>query len=397
MRRWWLNDRVIGETQWPPGGKEGLLQGLWALPSRGLILVPYRFASGEPYPTDKHLPGRYCRAMVVDQFQRPLRDLRISVTDKCNFRCPYCMPADVFGDDYKFSPKANVLNFEEVTRLVKLFAKAGTKKIRLTGGEPLLRKGLEVLVEELHGVEGIEDITLTTNGWLFQQHGEKLVKAGVNRITFSLDSLDDEIFKKMNGRGYSVQKVLDSISFARELGLNPIKINAVVKRGANDGQILPLARFAREQGLVLRYIEYMDVGNRNGWRMDDVVPADEILNAINAEMPLEPEKPNYFGEVARRYRYKDGSGEVGVIASITKPFCGDCTRARLSTDGRIVTCLFAQDGLNLREPMRAGATDDELFGLLTDYWGNRKDRYSELRAEGGTGDQEKIEMYQIGG
>ena len=335
--------------------------------------------------------------MVVDQLQRPLRDLRISVTDKCNFRCPYCMPADVFGDDYKFSPKPNVLSFEEITQLVRVFARMGTEKVRLTGGEPLLRKGLEVLVKELHHVEGIRDITLTTNGWLFQQQGENLVKAGVNRITFSLDSLDDAIFRKTNGRDYPVQKVLDSIDHALALGLKPVKVNAVIKRGMNESQIVPLARYAQEKGLVLRYIEYMDVGNRNGWKMSDVVTAAEMLAAIDAEMPLEALPPNYQGEVARRYQYKDGTGEIGMISSISEPFCGGCTRARLSTDGRLVTCLFSHEGLNLREPLRAGESDDMLLERLVNAWTKRDDRYSELRLEGRVGKREKIEMYQIGG
>jgi cyclic pyranopterin phosphate synthase len=337
--------------------------------------------------------------MLTDKFGRPMRDLRISVTDRCNFRCPYCMPAEIYGEAYEFLPRADILTFEELTRLVGFFAELGVEKLRVTGGEPLLRNDLPQLVGMLNAIEGINDLTLTTNGYLLSQFAQQLKDAGLDRITISLDSLDDEVFKAMNGRGFTTERVLGAIETASEVGLSPIKINCVVQKGVNDHTIVDLARHFQGTGHIVRYIEYMDVGNRNGWRSEHVVPADEIIARIDAEMPLEPIESNYRGEVASRYRYKDGSGEIGIIASVTKPFCGDCTRVRLSTDGKIFTCLFASEGVSLMDPMRAGATDDDLRELLTGIWTVRSDRYSEERAANPTeqGAPRKIEMYQIGG
>ena len=337
--------------------------------------------------------------MITDKFGRPMRDLRISVTDRCNFRCPYCMPAEIYGEAYEFLPRADILTFEELTRLIGIFAELGINKLRITGGEPLLRTDLPNLVGMLTGIKSIDDLTLTTNGYLLSQFAQPLKDAGLHRITVSLDSLDDEVFKAMNGRGFTTQRVLEAIQTAADVGLSPIKINCVVQKGVNDHTIVDLARHFQGTGRIVRYIEYMDVGNRNGWRSEHVVPADEIIAKIDAEMPLEPIASNYQGEVATRYRYKDGSGEIGLIASVTKPFCGDCTRARLSTDGKIYTCLFASEGLSLKDPMRDGATDDELRKLLSGVWSLRTDRYSEERAASPseTVPARKIEMYQIGG
>ncbi|MCH7476507.1 MAG: GTP 3',8-cyclase MoaA [SAR324 cluster bacterium] len=335
--------------------------------------------------------------MILDQFQRPLRDLRISVTDKCNFRCPYCMPIEVYGEDYQFSPKSEVLTFEEIVRLTRLFVQAGAEKIRLTGGEPLLRKSLPVLVSALAGISGVKDLTLTTNGWFLAQQAEALKTAGLARVTVSLDSLDDRVAGQMNGRGYGVERVLEGINAAIAAGLTPVKVNVVVKRGENEDSVVKLARYFRRRGVIVRYIEFMDVGNRNGWRLDHVVPAAEIVEAISSEMPLEPAERQYRGEVAERYRFRDGQGEIGVISSISQPFCGDCTRARLSTNGELITCLFAEHGANLRDPMRGGATDEELFGLISRTWNGRTDRYSELRSQQTASPGRKIEMYQIGG
>ena len=337
--------------------------------------------------------------MTTDKFGRPMRDLRISVTDRCNFRCPYCMPAELFGESYKFLPKDEILSFEEITRLVRIFVDLGVQKLRITGGEPLLRNDLPKLVAMLAAIEGVDDLTLTTNGYLLAQQAQALKDAGLNRVTVSLDSLDDEIFKKMNGRGFASHRVIHGIGKAAEVGLSPIKINAVVQKGVNDDTIVELARYFRSKGHIMRFIEYMDVGNRNGWKWDEVVPAAEIIQRIDAEMPLEPLESGYRGEVAMRHRYRDGEGEIGVIASVTEPFCGDCTRSRLSTDGMIFTCLFASKGISLRDPMRSGASDDELRDLIARVWGNRVDRYSEERSELAAlqNAPKKIEMYQIGG
>jgi cyclic pyranopterin phosphate synthase len=337
--------------------------------------------------------------MLTDKFGRPMRDLRISVTDRCNFRCPYCMPAEIYGEAYEFLPRSDILTFEELTRLINIFAVLGIEKLRVTGGEPLLRKDLPQLLGMLNAIDGIKDLTLTTNGYLLSQFAQPLKDAGLSRITISLDSLDDDVFKAMNGRGFTTERVLESIRIASDVGLSPIKINCVVQKEVNDHTIVDLARHFKGTGHIVRYIEYMDVGNRNGWRSEHVVSAEEIITRIDAEMPLEPAESNYQGEVATRYRYKDGDGEIGVIASVTKPFCGDCTRVRLSTDGKIFTCLFASDGVDLMGPMRAGASDNELRGTITGTWTARSDRYSEERAANPSepGAPRKIEMYQIGG
>ncbi len=336
---------------------------------------------------------------IQDKFRRPLRDLRISVTDRCNFRCTYCMPAEIYGDRYQFLPKADLLTFEEIARLTKIAARLGAQKARLTGGEPLVRNDIEKLVAVLSEVEGIDDLTMTTNAYLLPQKAQALKDSGLHRISISLDTLDDEVFKQMNGRGFPVQKVLDGVAAAEMAGLNPIKVNAVVQRGVNDHTIVELARYFKEHGHIMRFIEYMDVGNLNGWKLDHVVPADEIVARIDAEMPLEPVESSYRGEVAMRYRYRDGGGEMGVITSVTKPFCGDCTRLRLSPEGRIYTCLFAGTGVDLRGPLRDGATDSELESLISGTWAVRTDRYSEERSAM-TGElrmRRKVEMYHIGG
>ena len=335
-------------------------------------------------------------SVITDTLDRPFRDLRISVTDRCNFRCPYCMPAEIYGERYEFLPREELLTFEEITRLTRIFAGLGAKKVRLTGGEPLVRNEIENLVGALAGIDGVDDLTLTTNAWLLPQKARALKEAGLERVTISLDSLDEEVFKRMNGRGVSTDRVLRGIDAAEKVGLTPIKINAVVQKGFNDHTLVDLARHFKERGHIVRFIEYMDVGNRNGWKLDQVVPAEEIVAIIDAEMPLEPVASTYRGEVARRYRYRDGSAEIGVIASVTMPFCGDCTRLRLSPDGTAYTCLFAGAGTDLRGPLRAGATDDELRGIVSGLWGVREDRYSELRTSM-TETREKVEMYHIGG
>jgi len=331
-----------------------------------------------------------------------MRDLRISVTDRCNFRCPYCMPAEVFGERYEFLPKSQILTFEEIERLARIFVSLGVRKLRLTGGEPLVRAELIRLVDRLSRVEGVEDLALTTNGYLLPKYAKALKEAGLRRLTVSLDSLDNEVFKRMNGRDYTKEHVLSGIEAAEAAGLRPIKINCVVQRGVNDHTIVNLARHFKGTGHIVRYIEFMDVGNLNGWELSQVVSAREILERINAELPVRPAKPGYRGEVANRYLYQDGSGEIGIIASVSNPFCGDCTRARLSTDGKLVTCLFANRGEDLREPMRSGASDEALCQLITRTWNQRRDRYSEERSANtdlsGSGHSgRKIEMYQIGG
>ena len=338
--------------------------------------------------------------MITDLFGRPLRDLRISVTDRCNFRCPYCMPAEIFGEAYEFLPKDEILTFEEISRLASLFVNAGVNKLRITGGEPLLRVDLSKLISQLAAIPGADDITLTTNGYLLAQQATQLGESGLDRITVSLDSLDDEVFKRMNGRGFGTRRVLDGIGRASEAGLNPVKINAVVQKGVNDHTLVDLARHFKGTGHIVRFIEYMDVGNRNGWKLDEVVSAAEIVAMIDAQLPLEPAEPNYVGEVANRWRYRDGSGEIGVIASVTQPFCGNCTRARLSTDGKLYTCLFATDGVDLRGPMRRGASDADLAEIIAGAWRVRRDRYSEERTElteDEAAARTKVEMYHIGG
>jgi cyclic pyranopterin phosphate synthase len=330
-----------------------------------------------------------------DTLGRPVRDLRISVTDRCNFRCVYCMPKEVFGREYRFLERRELLTFEEIERTARVFAGLGVTKIRLTGGEPLVRRELERLVEMLARVPGL-DLTLTTNGSLLPQKAAALASAGLRRITVSLDSLDEGVFRAMNDVDFPVERVLAGIEAAAAAGLAPIKVNMVVKRGANDDSVVPMARYFRETGHILRFIEYMDVGHTNGWRLDDVVPATEIVRAIDAEFPLEPLAPNYPGEVARRYRYRDGAGEIGVIASVTEPFCGACTRARLSAEGRLFTCLFATKGFDVRALLRDGASDADVAEALSDVWGARADRYSEIRSAE-TLDLPKVEMSYIGG
>jgi cyclic pyranopterin phosphate synthase len=332
---------------------------------------------------------------LLDTLQRPLRDLRISVTDRCNFRCVYCMPKEVFGPDHQFLERNQILTFEEITRLARIFAGHGVRKVRLTGGEPLVRRDLPLLVEMLAQIPDL-DLTLTTNGSLLARQAPALKAAGLKRVTVSLDSLDDETFKTMNDVNFPVQKVLDGMDAAAQVGLGPIKVNMVVKRGLNESSILPMARFFREKGYILRFIEYMDVGHSNGWRLDDVVPAAEIVRIINAEMPLEPADPNYTGEVAERWRYRDGGGEIGVIASVTQAFCSTCTRARLSAEGKLYTCLFAVKGFDFRQLLRDGATDEEISQAIGRVWSRRADRYSEIRSEN-TLSLPKVEMSHIGG
>ncbi len=333
---------------------------------------------------------------VLDKRSRPLRDLRISVTDRCNFRCTYCMPKEIFGRDYAFLPRAELLSFEEITRLARLFAEHGVTKLRLTGGEPLLRRDLERLVEMLAGIPGIADVALTTNGTALAAKAQVLKDAGLTRVTVSLDALDDETFGAMNDVRFPVVRVLDGIDAAAQAGLSPVKVNMVVKRGVNDHAIVPMAEHFRHSGHILRFIEYMDVGTTNGWRLDDVVPAAEIRNAIDASWPLEPLQANYPGEVASRYRYHDRAGEIGLISSVTQPFCGGCTRARLSAEGKLHTCLFASHGHDLRAMLRNGATDEQLAQRLRSIWTARADRYSEARTADTT-PTKKIEMSYIGG
>ncbi len=333
--------------------------------------------------------------MLTDTLHRPLRDLRISVTDRCNFRCTYCMPKEIFGPDYQFLQRADILTFEEMTRLARLFVTHGTQKIRLTGGEPLVRRDLHRLIAMLAVIPDL-DLTLTTNGSLLVKQAQALKDAGLKRVTVSLDSLDDAVFKAMNDADFPVSAVLEGMAAAAAAGLTPIKVNMVVKRGVNEDSILPMARYFREKGHILRFIEYMDVGHTNGWRMDDVTPAAEIVRVIDSEMPLEPVDPNYRGEVAGRWRYKDGSGEIGVVASVTQAFCRDCNRARLSAEGRLYTCLFAVDGHDFRGLIRGGATDEEISQAIARVWRKREDRYSEIRSES-TAALPKVEMSHIGG
>ena len=331
----------------------------------------------------------------LDTFKRPLRDLRVSVTDRCNFRCVYCMPKEVFGKDFQFLPRAEILSFEEIERLVRVFVGLGVQKVRLTGGEPLVRRNIERLVEMLAKVADL-DLTLTTNGALLAGKAAALRDAGLKRVTVSLDSLDDAVFKRMNDVDFPVAKVLEGMAAAEAAGLAPIKVNMVVKRGLNEDSILPMARHFRGTGRILSFIEYMDVGSSNGWRLDDVVSAREIVATIDRELPLEPIGKNYPGEVAERWRYRDGSGEIGVIASVTQAFCADCTRARLSADGSLYTCLFATRGHDLRGLVRSEASDAEIADAIAAIWTAREDRYSELRSEETVG-LKKIEMSFIGG
>jgi cyclic pyranopterin phosphate synthase len=335
-----------------------------------------------------------------DRLGRPLHDLRISVTDRCNFRCPYCMPAEVFGRDFAFLPRAEILRYEEIARLAAVFVSLGVRKLRITGGEPTVRRGLTDLVAMLAALRAPDgeplDLAMTTNGSALRHLARPLADAGLGRVTVSLDSLDDEVFRRMNGVDFPVARVLDGIDAAIEAGLGPVKVNVVLKRGENDGDVVRLARWAREAGHVLRFIEYMDVGTTNGWRLDEVVPAAEVVETIGRVWPLEAEPPAYPGEVAERWRYRDGAGEIGVIASVTQPFCGACTRARLSAEGKLYTCLFSAVGHDLRGPLRTGLPDGELADLIAGAWGARDDRYSDLRAAA-TEHLPKIEMFALGG
>jgi GTP 3',8-cyclase len=332
---------------------------------------------------------------LVDTRGRTLHDLRVSITDRCNFRCRYCMPKEIFSREYEFLQRELLLSFEEITRLTRVFHSLGVTKVRITGGEPLVRKGVEELIAELAEV-GLDDLTLTTNGSLLARKAEALAAAGLNRITVSLDSMDPEVFAAMNDVDFPVSAVLEGVDAAAAAGLTPVKINMVVKRGVNSDGVVDMAEYFRGTGHIVRFIEFMDVGMSNGWRLKDVVPAQEILESIADRHPIEPINPNYDGEVATRWRYKDGAGEIGVITSISKPFCGDCSRARLSAEGVLYTCLFASGGIDFRAPLRAGATDQELAKMVTDVWEQRTDRYSEMRSEA-TLDLPKVEMSYIGG
>ena len=332
---------------------------------------------------------------ITDKLGRAVRDLRISVTDRCNFRCVYCMPKEIFGRDYRFLERKELLTFEEIERLARIFVDLGVRKIRLTGGEPLVRRNIEQLIAKLAAIEGL-DLTLTTNGSILEKKAAGLRAAGLHRVTVSLDSLEEDIFTAMNDVDFPVERVLAGIEAAARAGLTPVKVNAVVKRGLNDAGVVDMARYFKGTGHILRFIEYMDVGNTNGWKMDDVVPAGEIISMIDSEMPLEPIEPNYPGEVAERWRYRDGSGEVGVIASVTRAFCGSCTRARISVEGSLFTCLFSTGGTDLRALLRSGAPDGDVAGLISSVWRGRQDRYSEIRSSETAG-LAKVEMSYIGG
>jgi len=347
-------------------------------------------------PENGAQPAARPRSAATDAFGRPLHDLRISVTDRCNFRCTYCMPKEVFGRAYKFLGRSEVLTFEEITRLARAFAALGVQKIRLTGGEPTVRRDLPTLIGMLAGIDGLRDLTMTTNGSRLREMAPALKAAGLQRVTVSLDSLDDAVFRSMNDADFPVSQVLDGIEAARRAGFAPIKINMVVKKGVNDHTVVDFARHFQGSGYIVRFIEFMDVGNSNGWRLDDVVPAADIVGMIGRELPLAPAAPQYRGEVAGRWRYQDGSGEIGVISSVTQPFCHDCTRARLSADGRLYTCLFAVAGHDLRALLRGGQSDEEIAAFLRTLWSARQDRYSELRTSRTPG-LPKPEMSYIGG
>jgi len=365
-------------------------------------LADLRYASRVPsVPANPSAPT----GLLADTLGRPLRDLRISVTDRCNFRCSYCMPSEIFDKNYVFLPQTSLLSFEEIARLAGIFVAHGVEKIRLTGGEPLLRKHLEVLIEMLARLQTPEgkplDITLTTNASLLARKAQSLKDAGLQRVTVSLDALDDGIFRRMNDADFPVVDVLRGIESAQKVGLSPVKINMVVKRGTNDGEILPMARHFRHSGAVLRFIEYMDVGATNGWRMDEVLPSMQVIERINAEFPLVAIDANYTGETAERWRYADGAGEIGVISSVTHAFCGDCNRARLSTEGKLFLCLFASQGHDLRALLRGGFADEQIAAAVGPIWQARSDRYSELRAalppDAAPANGKRVEMSYIGG
>ncbi len=372
-------------------------------PKKIIPLAEIRYASRVPLiPAGFSAPT----GLLSDTLGRPLRDLRISVTDRCNFRCNYCMPREVFDKDYAFLPQSSLLSFEEITRLARIFVAHGVEKIRLTGGEPLLRKHLELLVEMLAKLQTPAgkalDITLTTNGSLLAKKAQSLKDAGLQRVTVSLDALDDTIFRRMNDADFPVADVLKGIEVARQVGLAPIKVNMVVKRGTNDAEILPMARHFRNSGVVLRFIEYMDVGATNGWRMDEVLPSAQVIERLGAEFPLAAIDPNYSGETAERWRYADGAGEIGVISSVTQAFCSECNRARLSTEGKLFLCLFANQGHDLRALLRGNHADEQIAAAIGPIWQARGDRYSELRAalppDASPADGKKrVEMSYIGG
>jgi GTP 3',8-cyclase len=335
---------------------------------------------------------------LTDRFGRPLHDLRISVTDRCNFRCRYCMPKEIFGPNFAFLPRTEILSFEEIARVAHIAADLGVRKFRLTGGEPTLRAELPKLVEMLAEIPDTE-IAMTTNGTLLASQAEALAAAGLDRVTVSLDSIDDPVFRQMNDMDFPVAMVLEGIDAAERAGLAPVKVNAVVRKGVNDHTLLDLARHFRGTDHIVRFIEFMDVGTTNGWKLDEVIPSADLVAAIDAEFPLEPAEPNYEGEVARRYRYRDGAGEIGFITSVTQPFCGSCSRARVSAEGQLYTCLFATSGSDLRSKLRDGTSDEELKTLLSGIWRDRTDRYSALRSEA-TEDLEhrpRVEMSYIGG
>ena len=372
---------------------------------RTIPLVDHR-SKVLPTPAAAFAPASRMAAtgLLGDTLGRPLRDLRISVTDRCNFRCSYCMPKEIFDKDYPYLPHGSLLTFEEITRIAKLFVSHGVRKIRLTGGEPLLRKNIEVLIEQLAALRTADghplDITLTTNGSVLARKAKALKAAGLQRVTVSLDGLDDTVFRSMNDVDFPVAEVLEGISAAQQLGLGPIKVNMVVKRGTNDHEILTMARHFKGTGIVLRFIEYMDVGATNGWRMDEVMPSAEVVKLIHAELPLVQLDPSSPGESAERWGYADGGGEVGVISSVTHAFCHDCNRARLSTEGRLYLCLFASQGYDLRELIRGPTTDEDIASAIGHIWSGRTDRYSELRStlvpDTGTGAR-RVEMSYIGG
>ncbi len=337
-----------------------------------------------------------------DLFGRLLQDVRISVTDRCNFRCPYCMPAEIFGERYQFLPQSEILSFEEITRLAHVFVGLGVTKIRITGGEPLLRSNLPDLIQMMSNIDGLEDLSLTTNGYLLPQMAHSLKEAGLNRVTISLDSLDDDVFGEMNGRGFGVDKILEAIDVAEKEELTPIKINTVVKRGVNDHTLMDLIEHFKGSNQILRLIEYMDVGTLNGWQMDEVVPSKSIVESINEKYPISPKQKTKNSETADRYQYNDGTGELGFISSVSEPFCASCTRARVSTDGKLFTCLFASDGMDLMPLVRdTSTTDKDIENAITSVWEHRSDQYSEERTaqtnEQSPSNKSKVEMYQIGG
>ena len=350
-------------------------------------------------PTNEVIVPLTLKPAPRDSFARPMRDLRISVMDRCNFRCPYCMPRETFHEQYRFLGSHERLSFDEIVRLVRLFVPLGVRKLRLTGGEPLLRASLPELIGDLTAIAGIEDVALTTNGVLLARYASELKAAGLKRVTVSLDSLDEAVFARMSGGFGGVAEVLDGIEHARRAELTPIKVNAVIQRGVNDHTALGLLEHFRGSGVIVRFIEYMDVGNRNHWRSELVVPSAELAERIGARWPLTALKPTYRGEVAARYAFADGTGEVGFISSVSQPFCGDCSRARLSSDGALYTCLFAAQGTSLRDALRGGASDDALAELIRGVWTRRADRYSELRASltPAAHEQRKVEMFYIGG